>query len=141
MDSAREAKLREGGLLYRAEAAEVWAELDAARAEIERLQAALAKVGQVTPCSNCDGSGITERDSACCRIPGHARECKCLICEWKRAYYSVKNRWIADKTEIERLRKERDSARQEHLRGARTIQSAARDAAKIPAVLLFGDRA
>lgn len=49
------------------------------RAELSRLR---ALVGVITPCANCDGSGSNAHGS-CCRIPGHAKECACLICQWK----------------------------------------------------------
>lgn len=44
-------------------------------------------VGKVTPCLKCDGTGKDARGSACCRIPGHARECECAVCQWMQASY------------------------------------------------------
>ena len=55
------------------------------------LVEALAKFGTITPCKNCDGSGRNQHGS-CCRITGHARECKCLVCQWKTAYYQLENK-------------------------------------------------
>lgn len=52
---------------------------------------ALAALGPITPCPNCDGKGEDERGSACCRIAGHAKECDCLICQWMRSSYANEN--------------------------------------------------
>lgn len=54
-------------------------------AEVTRLRAELEAVrGNITPCPNCDGSGRNAQGD-CCRIPGHARQCKCILCQWKNA--------------------------------------------------------
>jgi hypothetical protein len=60
----------------------------------EWLVEALAKFGTITPCGNCDGSGRNQHGS-CCRITGHARECKCLVCQWKTAYYRLEDKMNA----------------------------------------------
>jgi hypothetical protein len=55
------------------------------------LVEALAKFGTITPCLNCNGSGKNQH-GACCRISGHAKECKCLACQWKTAYYQLEDK-------------------------------------------------
>ena len=68
--------------------------------EIERLTRAASVLGEITYCTNCDGSGQNDHGS-CCRIPGHAKECKCLLCEWKNAAYRNTTRHLAEKSTLE----------------------------------------
>ncbi len=71
-------------------------------AERDRLKKVL---GDVTVCSNCDGSGKNAQGD-CCRITGHARECQCTLCQWKNAHYEAEHREITLKTERDLLKTE-----------------------------------
>lgn len=68
---------------------------DQLKAEIRRI---VSVTGGIVPCADCDGSGYDARGSACCRIPGHAKECNCQVCLWMRSHY-------ADQAEIKRLKR------------------------------------
>ena len=59
-------------------------------------------LGDITPCPNCDGSGKNSHGS-CCRIPGHARDCACAVCQWKNAMYRQEAEIAALKARIAEL--------------------------------------
>lgn len=61
-----------------------------------------ARFGVITPCPNCDGSGKNQYGD-CCRIPGHSKECACILCQWKNAYYKLEREHVA-KLQVERDR-------------------------------------
>ena len=71
----------------------------ALRSQLASAQTLVKLIGTVTPCSNCDGSGKNAQGD-CCRIPGHARECKCLLCQWKDACYRNENDCVNAKCEL-----------------------------------------
>lgn len=81
-------------------------ERDAIEAAIEsersRARAVLDLLGPITACPNCDGSGKNAQGD-CCRIPGHARGCICVLCQWKDATYQLEGELVRARADMERL--------------------------------------
>ena len=72
---------------------------------LDALEAAQKLIGPVTLCAECNGTCIPKppKQPYCCPI-GHARECQCTICQWRRYGYRKGE-------EIERLKAELAEAR------------------------------
>lgn len=74
---------------------------------LSREERTLKLIGEITPCLDCDGSGVNDYGS-CCRIPGHARECKCVLCQWKNACQRNEKELSDAKATCVALEQERD---------------------------------
>lgn len=78
---------REESMLIESATTALAEELRIAREELAKHAQLMKVIGRITSCAICGGSGRASNGGACCRIPGHAKECKCALCQWKNAYY------------------------------------------------------
>lgn len=74
----------------------------AIESERSRARAVLDLLGPITVCTNCDGSGKNAQGD-CCRIPGHACACNCVLCQWKNATYELEGELVRARADVERL--------------------------------------
>lgn len=107
---------------------ENWESVKRLKSELDRLNAFL---GPITWCLKCNGNGKDGvgrpeyQMGACCPI-GHASECECLVCLWRRAGY-VKATRIAE-LEAKLSAAEADTKRMDVLRNNSTIHLRVPDA-------------